>query len=93
MQVVLYQGAIFYDQFIMGTEALSDNLTDHDHDATGEVKAWLFIEIIAFYMIVAGAIVFLIIETCTSIVNDGVFKEPVRSSEDIIKYSIRTLEW
>lgn len=93
MQVVLYQGAIFYDQYIMGTEKLSDNLTNHLPDANGEVKAWLLIEIIAFYMIIIGAITFLILESCTSIINEEVPKEPARSGQDIIKYSIRTLEW
>jgi len=61
--------------------------------ATGEVKSWLLIEIIGFYMIIVGAIVFLLLETCTSIFNENTPKESERKDRDIIKYSVRTIEW
>jgi hypothetical protein len=78
----------------MGTETLQENLTiGLPAGANGEVKSWLLIEIIAFYMIIIGAIVFLVLESCTSIINENVAKESIRGSQDIIKYSIRTLDW
>lgn len=90
MQVVLYQGAIFYDQFIIGT---SDSLTAHLDGSTGEVKSFLVIEIYSFYMIIFGAIVFLFIEIMSSVFNEDKIKEPCRKNRDIIKYSNRTVEW
>jgi len=93
LQVVLYQGAIFFDQYTIGTAETSGDLSDNLVGATGEVKAFLVIEIFAFYMIIVGAIVFLIMESCSSIINEDVVKEPSRHQRDIIKYSTRTIEW
>lgn len=93
MQVVLYQSAIFYVQFIFGTASLDNTLTTTLPGATGQVKSWLVIEIIGFYMIIIGAITFLILETCTSIFNENAVKETIRKERDIIKYSMRTIEW
>mmetsp|Transcript_42792 Transcript_42792/g.30857 ORF Transcript_42792/g.30857 Transcript_42792/m.30857 type:complete len:91 (+) Transcript_42792:512-784(+) len=44
-------------------------------------------------MIIVGAIVFLLLETCTSIFNENTPKESERKDRDIIKYSVRTIEW
>lgn len=93
LQVVLYQGAIFYDQYIIGTQSLGGDLEDGLPGATGQVKCWLVVEIIAFYMIIVGAITFLVLETCSSIFDEDKVKEPVRKDRDIIKYSTRTIEW
>lgn len=84
VQVVLYQSAIFYVQFIFGISSLDDTLTTALPGATGEVKSWLLIEIIGFYMIIIGAITFLLLETCTSIFNEDTAKETERKERDII---------
>lgn len=62
LQVVLYQGAIFFDQYTIGTADLNSYLKNSLEGATGEVKSFLIIEIYSFYMLIAGAITFLLVE-------------------------------
>lgn len=44
-------------------------------------------------MIIVGAITFLLLETCSSIIDEDKIKEPARKDKDIIKYSTKTIEW
>jgi len=95
LQVLLYQGSIFYAQYVEGTQDLIDpeDLTPEVQTAYSDVKCFLIIEIVAFYTIILGTIFFLFLEQFSSIINEKRQKESGRNEEDIILYSQRTLEW
>lgn len=92
MQVVVFQASIFYAQWCIGVGVSAGTITDETlRDDSNE--AWLAIEITAFYLIIAGAVLYIAATMLSHQFWPDQPKEDDYEKYDIIKYFTTSINW